>query len=472
MDPFELLGLEEDADQTTIKRAYARLLKVTRPDTDPVGFQQLHEAYQSALEYARWQNVHVAAPSADSHADAEQSPAIGLSPGTTSPMREVAEPTVATQVKQALDNLLIHADDVPSTQAFDFDAFCDEADQRAATQTPAEVSRWLQQHPALYRMSLKQDVGAALFAHWDSGDQVLRNDRLAAFSQFFDIDETHLREKMRVRWAVINDRTDEFGEAHPRVVRQLKRRFSLPQAVLTSLVPGMAVRIAALGHRLIEAEGQLSVRLQPRQFEFFAQLADPRYAGRWRWLPMLLRPLLLGVIAAVVIPWAATKPFDPLQVGALTAGGTLVVELAAWLLAWLRTEQSPSRGWSAHLSTFLPLWLALLALLIDAGTSATLLAAVLASVGALAHWRRAFDALRFMLGGLWMWSMVPQLVSHLSQWIWAMACVPIGLILFDAYYAHQHGVPLRNAAGNRWTTIASYAFFISWLAYRFLGTSR
>lgn len=45
----ELHHLGATADERTIKRAYAKALKVIRPDEDPVGFQQLHETYQRAL---------------------------------------------------------------------------------------------------------------------------------------------------------------------------------------------------------------------------------------------------------------------------------------------------------------------------------------------------------------------------------------------------------------------------------------
>lgn len=45
----ELRQLGAAADERTIKRAYAKALKVIRPDEDPAGFQQLHEAYQRAL---------------------------------------------------------------------------------------------------------------------------------------------------------------------------------------------------------------------------------------------------------------------------------------------------------------------------------------------------------------------------------------------------------------------------------------
>lgn len=50
---LEALDLPADADERAIKRAYAARLKVTRPDDDPAGFQQLHETYQAALAWAR-----------------------------------------------------------------------------------------------------------------------------------------------------------------------------------------------------------------------------------------------------------------------------------------------------------------------------------------------------------------------------------------------------------------------------------
>lgn len=54
MDCWTVLQLADDADERTIKRTYARLLKSCRPDDDPEGFQRLREAYEAALGYARW----------------------------------------------------------------------------------------------------------------------------------------------------------------------------------------------------------------------------------------------------------------------------------------------------------------------------------------------------------------------------------------------------------------------------------
>ncbi|WP_166215797.1 J domain-containing protein [Pseudomonas atagonensis] len=54
MSCWTVLGLSADADTRSIKRQYAVLLKQTRPDEDPEGFQRLREAYEQALSYKEW----------------------------------------------------------------------------------------------------------------------------------------------------------------------------------------------------------------------------------------------------------------------------------------------------------------------------------------------------------------------------------------------------------------------------------
>src|SRR5471032_1801279 len=54
MECWTVLQLPEDADERSIKRSYARLLKSCRPDDDAEGFQRLREAYEQALRIARW----------------------------------------------------------------------------------------------------------------------------------------------------------------------------------------------------------------------------------------------------------------------------------------------------------------------------------------------------------------------------------------------------------------------------------
>ncbi len=51
---WDILEIEATSDTKVIKRAYAKKLKVTRPDEDPKGFQELHWAYKTALQHAEW----------------------------------------------------------------------------------------------------------------------------------------------------------------------------------------------------------------------------------------------------------------------------------------------------------------------------------------------------------------------------------------------------------------------------------
>ncbi len=50
---WAVLGIEPTDSERDIKRAYAKKLKVTRPDDDPAGFQELHNAFKTALKIAR-----------------------------------------------------------------------------------------------------------------------------------------------------------------------------------------------------------------------------------------------------------------------------------------------------------------------------------------------------------------------------------------------------------------------------------
>ena len=49
MNCWNILGIEEFSDRKTVKLAYAKLLKTTKPDDDPQGFAKLHTAYTDAI---------------------------------------------------------------------------------------------------------------------------------------------------------------------------------------------------------------------------------------------------------------------------------------------------------------------------------------------------------------------------------------------------------------------------------------
>ena len=52
---FKILGLDEPpTDRKTVKRAYSKMLKLTRPEDDPEGFMRLRDAHDQALNILKW----------------------------------------------------------------------------------------------------------------------------------------------------------------------------------------------------------------------------------------------------------------------------------------------------------------------------------------------------------------------------------------------------------------------------------
>ena len=66
---WSILGIAQTADSRLIKKAYSTKLKQVRPDEKPDEFQQLHAAYKSALQQARWLSEQATnQPTRESHA--------------------------------------------------------------------------------------------------------------------------------------------------------------------------------------------------------------------------------------------------------------------------------------------------------------------------------------------------------------------------------------------------------------------
>lgn len=57
MDYWDELGIAPTSEKRDIKRAYAKLLKTTKPDDNPEGFKALNAAYQAALNLAPYVNL-------------------------------------------------------------------------------------------------------------------------------------------------------------------------------------------------------------------------------------------------------------------------------------------------------------------------------------------------------------------------------------------------------------------------------
>jgi hypothetical protein len=92
-DPWKVLELDGGtATLADVKRSYARLLKVTRPDRDPEGFMRLRSAYENAQALLRGESppsmMPVQAPDGKPPAPAEPVP---TQPRITTTVREIPE---------------------------------------------------------------------------------------------------------------------------------------------------------------------------------------------------------------------------------------------------------------------------------------------------------------------------------------------------------------------------------------------
>ncbi|KXF83410.1 DnaJ domain-containing protein [Enterovibrio coralii] len=51
MTMWDVLGIEETKDESVIKKAYRKLIRIHHPEDDPDGFQRARQAYEDALRY-------------------------------------------------------------------------------------------------------------------------------------------------------------------------------------------------------------------------------------------------------------------------------------------------------------------------------------------------------------------------------------------------------------------------------------
>ncbi|GEM_PF-1920493 len=498
MDVFALLGVGHDADERTIKRAYARLLKQTRPDEDPAAFQRLHEAYQAALAYSR--NRPQDEDEEDWHVDEARDPAtvaadgdaltLHWSPGSdpASPMPGVsaaledilgagadhdsAPPQAALQIPTPPDTDARaavtgpeSADTLPAPpplqgaiarHAFDPWQFFEDLVERATARQTEQLAAWLGQHPALYDLDHKRQAAHVVQHGIETREIALSAKQAALLAQFFGIEDHAWSTRATVRWLVQQDYTADYGEPSTLAVRQLKRPFQWKRALLYASIPTLAPRIAALGHRLADEYGRLPPGIDHEQHAFFVRMADPTHLGRWRWASMLLRSVCVGMFVAISGLVFAEQKLWVFGIAAAYLGGFFALETGL-LLARLQMHWQRTPG-ATPLQRCAPVLLAVAGVLLGiAWPAADWLAYALIIVACLVHWRRFFSLLRFSLGSWWVGAWL------LGRWIdpalVALALAPVWIAAADALHAWRKRIPLAAVDDNRWTIVLSYVVF-------------
>jgi hypothetical protein len=213
---FERLGLTPDADEQAIRRAYAQRLKQHRPDEDPAGFQRLHDAYQQALQWCR-NRVAMPAPAAPAPAPAERSPRPQPVPH--------APPSTAMERHDAIQ--------------VDPDDFLRELSPIAVQGDAAALRGWLEHHPGLWSLRLKQQLGDAVLRQLRHNPMPMPATCIDMLLEYFELDQVargadgpllfYLRETCHQRYVPIG----RYLAQHPEQPR-LGARFE-PESFLARL---------------------------------------------------------------------------------------------------------------------------------------------------------------------------------------------------------------------------------------------
>lgn len=192
MTAWEVLGLRPGADAREVRRAYARLLKQTRPEDDPQGFQQLHAAYQYCLAAEAQENLAPADPPAMPEAHpghlAEGDALAGVHPpGRASDAMARAEPAAAEAATAAAPFVL--------------EEFLAQLVQAARNLDPESFSDWLARHPDLFGVAIKDSVAETALEVLVDVPLDSPRATLSAAARFFRIEDMgprgwHLQERM------------------------------------------------------------------------------------------------------------------------------------------------------------------------------------------------------------------------------------------------------------------------------------
>jgi len=220
------LDLAEDADERAVKRAYAARLRTTRPDDDPVAFQQLHQAYQAALDWARhrahWQDEDedenednrghdLSAAQATGIAEAlplDQALARSFAHDATAAPAEVVWTAVVDDADAHDPVRILDRGDTtfppaapaaparateplpqPAAAQLDPGTFAQRVIAEAQQSEPAAFERWLQLRPELWSLRDKPLIGDHVLHHLLTHDAPICADNFDLLAQCFGWDD-------------------------------------------------------------------------------------------------------------------------------------------------------------------------------------------------------------------------------------------------------------------------------------------
>lgn len=367
MDPFALLGINRDADEAAIKRAYAQRLRKTRPDDDPAGFQRLNEAYRTALAYTKARQGTRSQPgtawrqAVPVHASADPAHARPGAPGEHAVEAETVRPAHAARVRaEPVDPP--PAPPNPMAPVFDPAAFIAEFRQRCDAGDARALSQWLSQVPSFWNLPTKHTAGRMLLRALFEQPEHMSEACFAATSGFFHFDDAlagidpmllrRVRDRGTIAWLLRAENHAElarriYGRKTPGGVHRVRTAIRLASGsprlwrdLLFALPPGRAPRHATLLLRMCNGNiADLPPPIDPDHAKFWVEAGGTTF-GKPKLLAYVARTIaaLLLIPAAIalftaVVGYAASTP-DNLAPAVVAYRVLLGITLAIVAIIW------------------------------------------------------------------------------------------------------------------------------------------
>jgi len=356
MSPFQLLEVAPGADEREIKRAYAHLLKRTRPDEDAAAFQRLQEAYARCLDIAR---ARIAANVADDDV-ATRAPAPAPDDADARwrapPRTGSASLQAPVAAGEALDEAM--ADDAGASdpghgeeRCFDVGAFVAALHELLDQPDARRMRDWLYAQEPLYLLQLKHALRPVVVQAIEQAPRIQERQVVATLLAFFGLDQMD-REGLAERVQAVLEFRHKSGRldhvvknVHSRDQSWLNRRIAVELAgpehffrrLFLLLVPMVPTRIRNLLAQLRAIDPALRhPKLDPGQIAFWTQASDPIALSRPRLAMIALRVV---VWFAMAFAWGALF-LDGTYLGvARTAGYWMAGAAALWavyaLVKWV-----------------------------------------------------------------------------------------------------------------------------------------
>lgn len=199
---FALLGLTPETDAASVKRAYARLLRTTRPDEDPEAFQRLHTAYKLVL----------------AHVTRTAPPPVNAS--STTAQKEPHRPdTVASSTPSSPQG---NAAKLPPAPAIHLGNLTNDVIRAAVeAENGSALFHQLQKRPEFWSIPVKQQAAQVVLQRLFQQPQTISGDNMDALLRFFDLDHVlsgvnpvalqALRVRQRTLWELLPEHHHELA---------------------------------------------------------------------------------------------------------------------------------------------------------------------------------------------------------------------------------------------------------------------